>query len=161
MNKGKTIFGILVGLVALGGAYYLYRRYKMGKEKETDMAGIPTTTTISSGGSSAPRNDKFPIAKGSQGDLVKKLQNALIKTYGAGCLPKFGADGKWGNETEACLKKHNEPTVITNMAQIQAIEAKSFSPSVIPVPLNTSPVTYGGTIGTPPPSAGIRTFDTP
>lgn len=155
MNKGKTIFGILVGLVAIGGAYYLYRRYKMGKDKEADLAGIPTPT---SSGSSTPRNDKFPIAKGSKGDLVKRVQNALIKAYGAGCLPKFGADGIWGNETEACLKSHNEPTVFSSEAQIVALEKKggpTYTQSTPPV------VTYGGTIGTPPPSAGIRTFDTP
>ena len=163
MNKGKTIFGILLGLTALGGAYYFYRRWKINKLKAEDMAGIPTasistSTSTTSTSTSASRNDGFPIAKGSRGVLVKRMQNALIKAYGAGCLPRFGADGIWGNETEACLKKNNEPTVFTSEAQIIAIEKKgspTYTQSLPPV------VTYGGTFGTPPPSSGIKTIDTP
>lgn len=159
MNKGKTIFGILLGLTALGGAYYLYRRFTKGKMKQEDLAGIPsTTTTTSSSSPSAPRNDKFPIAKGSRGDLVTRLQNALIKAYGASVLPKFGADGIWGNETENALKSKNEPTVFTSIAQIQVIESKGLSPYVVPPSSPTTVVTTGGTFGTPPPSTGIRTI---
>lgn len=118
MNKGKTIFGILLGAVALAGGYYLYRRLKRSKDKAQDMSGVPTTTTISNiftgtttTTNTGTRNDSFPLAKGSRGDLVKELQKALMILY-PNSLPKFGADGIWGNETEAALKNNNQPTVI-------------------------------------------------
>ena len=121
MNKGKTIFGITLGIVALGGAYWLYSMYRKRKEKEADMANIPQeaaviVTSTTTGGSTTitntgQRNDNFPLAKGSRGTLVKGLQSALMILY-PNSLPKFGADGIWGNETENALKSNNQPTVI-------------------------------------------------
>src|ERR1700741_2759545 len=43
----------------------------------------PPKTTTSSG---------FPLKKGSKGEFVKNLQNALIQKFGAKVLPKYGAD---------------------------------------------------------------------
>ena len=143
MNKGKTIFGILLGVVALAGGYYLYRRYKRSKEKEQDMAGIPTTTvsglysgsTTSSG--TTTRNDNFPLAKGSRGELVKQLQNALMVLY-PNSLPKFGADGIWGAETEAALKNNNQPTVI-NKADFDRIVVASRGGAISTTSTSTTP----------------------
>lgn len=77
----------------------------------------PTTTTSTprpritggySGGSSG-----FPLSNGSSGNNVKLLQQALIKKYGNGILPKYGADGGWGTETQNALISKGLPTVIS------------------------------------------------
>lgn len=62
---------------------------------------------------STSRNDDFPLKKGSKGDAVRQLQQGLIDKYGSSILPKYGADGDFGSETQAALKKKGFPTVVT------------------------------------------------
>jgi len=59
------------------------------------------------------RNDDFPLKKGSKGETVKKLQQALITKYGKQILSKYGADGDFGSETTNALTKLGLPTTIT------------------------------------------------
>ncbi len=61
----------------------------------------------SSGGSS-----DFPLKKGSRGTKVKALQEALISKYGASILPRYGADGDFGNEVATALAKEGLPSQI-------------------------------------------------
>jgi len=63
----------------------------------------------SAGGSS----DDFPLKRGSKGDNVRILQEALIRKYGRSILPKYGADGGFGAETVAALKKVKLPATIS------------------------------------------------
>lgn len=64
---------------------------------------------------SIPKKDKtaFPLKKGSKGDKVRQLQQALIAQHGASILPKYGADGDFGSEMANALKKLNYPTKVT------------------------------------------------
>jgi peptidoglycan hydrolase-like protein with peptidoglycan-binding domain len=59
------------------------------------------------------RVDDFPLKKGSKGENVRRLQEALIAKYGSQTLPKYGADGDFGSETVNALKKLGLPTTIT------------------------------------------------
>lgn len=59
------------------------------------------------------RTDDFPLKKGSKGESVKRLQEALITKYGKSVLPKYGADGDFGSETVSALTKLGLPTTIT------------------------------------------------
>ncbi|HKC35294.1 MAG TPA: hypothetical protein VKB95_04500 [Chitinophagaceae bacterium] len=54
----------------------------------------------------------FPLKKGSKGNNVKLLQEALIAKYGKTILPKYGADGDFGSETVNALKKAALPSSI-------------------------------------------------
>ncbi len=54
----------------------------------------------------------FPLKNGSKGDKVKLLQQALIDNYGKSILPRYGADGFFGNEMIAALKKLNLPSTV-------------------------------------------------
>lgn len=54
----------------------------------------------------------FPLKKGSKGDKVKALQEAIIQKYGKTYLPKYGADGDFGSETVNALKKLKLPSSI-------------------------------------------------
>jgi hypothetical protein len=64
--------------------------------------------------SSSTTTSNFPIKKGSRGEFVKNLQNALIQKYGASVLPKYGADGVWGSELTKALTDNKLKTVIDN-----------------------------------------------
>lgn len=54
----------------------------------------------------------FPLKKGSKGENVRLLQQALIAKHGNSILPKYGADGDFGTETVNALKKAGFPTSI-------------------------------------------------
>lgn len=54
----------------------------------------------------------FPLKKGSKGENVRLLQQALIAKHGRTILPKYGADGDFGSETVAALKKAGLPVNI-------------------------------------------------
>lgn len=58
-------------------------------------------------------SDEFPLKKGSKGEGVRRLQEALIAKYGKSVLPKWGADGDFGSELSAALKKLGLPATIT------------------------------------------------
>jgi len=55
----------------------------------------------------------FPLRRGSKGDNVRILQEALIRKYGANILPKYGADGSFGAEMVAALRKLKMPGTIS------------------------------------------------
>jgi hypothetical protein len=70
------------------------------------VAPVTTPTTVTS---------SFPLKKGSRGELVKNLQNAIIQYFpNEKPLPKYGADGQWGSEVEKFLTDHGLKTVIDN-----------------------------------------------
>jgi hypothetical protein len=58
-------------------------------------------------------SDDFPLRRGSKGDNVRILQEVLIKKYGAKTLPRYGADGDFGSETTAALKKLKMPATVS------------------------------------------------
>lgn len=120
-NKGKYILIGLVVLALVGGGTFLF--FKQRKEKQQALAdnlfdpqpptlpSIPTQTTSSS---TTVSNAKFPLKRGSSGQLVKNIQKALIAKFGRKILPKYGADGHWGSEMQSALKKLKLPTTITS-----------------------------------------------
>jgi peptidoglycan hydrolase-like protein with peptidoglycan-binding domain len=79
--------------------------YNPPKPKATinSSTSTPKTTIDVSG---------FPIKKGSKGNNVRLLQEALIAKYGKSILPKYGADGDFGTETANALKKAGLPATI-------------------------------------------------
>jgi hypothetical protein len=67
----------------------------------------------------------FPLKKGSKNELVKSLQLALIAKYGAGILPKYGADGDFGSETVAALAKAGLPATIDESTYYVIVQGSS------------------------------------
>lgn len=72
--------------------------------KTAPVFTIPKTTADTNG---------FPLKKGSRGNNVRLLQEALITKYGKSILPRYGADGDFGSETTSALKKAGLPATIT------------------------------------------------
>lgn len=116
-GKGKKI--LLVGLSVAATGIVGYFGYQWWKSKRATAAedlpeldlNPPDNTSFTP--PSAPlRNDEFPLKKGSKGARVKQLQQALIDKHGRQVLPKYGADGDFGNEMVAALTKQNYPASI-------------------------------------------------
>jgi len=133
-QKKKIILTTLAvsaaGILGYFGWQYIKRR-KAGKGTDldeilkanntamvSDAFNIPSTNTQvrprvqpSTKSSSSAKSD-FPLKKGSKGELVKQLQEAIISKYGKSILPKYGADGDFGTETINALKKAGLPATI-------------------------------------------------
>lgn len=138
-KKKIIIASIAVGAVGILGYFgwqYLKKRKDTRKAAELDEVlkttsvitnndnnynssyTLPKTTVApksnTSYSASQPAIDKssFPLKKGSKGDNVRLLQEALIAKYGKSILPKYGADGDFGTETANALKKTGLPATI-------------------------------------------------
>jgi hypothetical protein len=125
-NKNKKVLFIGLGIAAAGFLGYLgYNKYKKSKmeadtqadERVTFQPSVKVSQQASVKSNTykaiAPSGSEFPLAKGSKGELVRALQQALIDKYGKVILPKAGADGQFGNEMIAALKKIGLPESIS------------------------------------------------
>jgi len=121
---------VLVGGLALGAiGFGIYKYFDwMGQQKSgergltlPDDPGnlMPAPPSEPPAGTTKPKSSitntiasGFPIKRGSRGEKVKQLQEALIAKYGKAIMPKYGADGVYGSELEKALKDKNLPTTI-------------------------------------------------
>ncbi|MBI2968897.1 MAG: hypothetical protein HYY40_13940 [Bacteroidetes bacterium] len=120
-KKKYLLIGLGVAATGLlsyfGWEYYQKRKKKKEDEEEDSSSNVPLPPQKSAFVPSfftqqQNRNDDFPLKKGSKGAKVKALQNALVAKYGKEILPRFGADGDFGNELLSALKKLNLPETI-------------------------------------------------
>lgn len=154
-EKGKSnkttyvVLGISLGVLSLAGLGYWYFKGRKGttvEDKEEDLfhqVANETTNTAATTYSQSPfpkstassayaPNNSFPLKKGSKGALVKQVQESLIKLYGAGILPKYGADGDFGTETVNALKNKGYKEVIDLTEFTKIITATGASPVTPP-----------------------------
>ena len=116
-SKGKFIL-LGLGVVAIASAgigFYYLTRPKKSKDLTFDNptstpSNNPIVLPVKTGGGSS---SGFPLKRGSRGQLVKNLQEALINKYGTSILPRFGADGHWGSEMQTALIAKGLPTTIS------------------------------------------------
>lgn len=101
-QKTKAI-AIIGGLISVAGIIYLVTYFKKRKQTRGDdqSAKNPLDTVINKVSSAI---SPWPLKKGSNNKYVTELQTALINVYGTSILPKYGADGNWGSETDAAVK---------------------------------------------------------
>ncbi len=93
-NKKKLwIYAIplVIGIIAIF-------KITKGQSKSSFMGGDESSPSTGQGSSSSGKAT-FPLSKGSKGAKVTELQQAI----GVENLPKYGADGDFGSETEAAL----------------------------------------------------------
>lgn len=134
-KKNKTAVYVLVGLGVLAAAgtvvYFATRPTSNTDLINSSAAPLePVPTTSSPGRSSGSSSSGFPLTKGSRGTLVKNIQEALIAKYGAGVLPRFGADGHWGSEMQTALVAKGISTTIDANTFREIVTTKgSESPS--------------------------------
>ncbi len=133
-KKGKYIL-IGLGVIALGtGGFLLIKHLSKNKSNSTTLPPELETTFLPEVTTSRPTSSSssgFPLKKGSKGELVKKLQQVLIKAYGSSILPRYGADGDYGSELESALRSKGLPTVI-DIDSYSKIISKGSSSVTIP-----------------------------
>jgi hypothetical protein len=118
MNKVKKYWlPITIGVI---GVIYILRSMRKTPSVLTGDGQVDTTSGGSGSTPSGTTQAEFPIKKGSKGTLVYRLQLALGKDK----LPKFGADGDFGTETQNALKAATGKTQVDSLAEIDAIAAK-------------------------------------
>lgn len=127
-RSGKKIALIGLGAAAVGtGLFFGWRYFKSQQNKNKSLRDdediVPYTppvqvtpvvqTSYTPSTSYVPQTgSSFPLKKGSRGEKVRQLQNALIARYGASVLPRYGADGDFGSEMTAALKNNGWPEIV-------------------------------------------------
>ena len=118
-NKKKYILiglGVAAtGLLSYFGWEYYQKRKNDNEENDDSSNPLPPQKGAFNPGFfplKPDANDDFPLKKGSRGSRVKAFQNSLIAKHGKELLPRYGADGSFGNEMIAALKKLNLPESI-------------------------------------------------
>ena len=101
MAKNNT--KIIAGIVGAVGIYFILKYY-MDKKKTQPQAEAPATPSKPSNAPVLSAGDNFPLKKGSKGARVAQVQSLLLK-IDKNLLPKFGADGDFGSETEGAILK--------------------------------------------------------
>lgn len=117
-KRGRLPLKVLLysaGAVALGGGAYLLYDYVRNKSvsvynntQETPDIIINNNLPIATSTSQqalATRSDNFPLKRGSKGERVTQLQQALANMIGKEAMnANGGIDGKFGSGTENALK---------------------------------------------------------
>jgi hypothetical protein len=113
--KWYVLTGIAVAgtAVAAGLGYFILAPRKNNNDQtdpQTRFTGeqqteppAETTPRYAPSTPSTPVSSGFPLTRGSRGEYVRNLQNALIQKFGKTILPKYGADGSWGKEMDTAL----------------------------------------------------------
>lgn len=118
MKKNKNAYKLVAGALALVGIYFVYRYVQSTKNKPTPPPSpLPSPTPAPS------PTSVFPLKRGSKGTKVKELQN-LILQFDKKALPKFGADGDFGSETEAALVKLTGKKTINSQSELDSLRTK-------------------------------------
>lgn len=101
-NKKILIISLILLVLLVVGGILIYRNWDSLFGSSKDNTSLDPSTV---------NQDGFPIKYGSRGEAVRLFQEYLLTKDGT-CLPLYGADGAWGNETEACALKVLSKNVI-------------------------------------------------
>ncbi|HRE73649.1 MAG TPA: hypothetical protein PK637_00895 [Flavobacteriales bacterium] len=153
-SNAKKIAIIGLGIAAVGaGTYFGWQYFKSQKNKnvalDDDEETVPYTpsvqttpvqTSYTPAYVPSTTTSSFPLKKGSRGEKVRQLQNALISRYGASVLPKYGADGDFGSEMATALANNGWPATIdeTTFNVITAGSSSSSTSSFYPMTTATN-----------------------
>ena len=114
MTKNNT--KIIAGIVGAVGIYFILKYYMDKKKGEPKVEEPKKPSAVS-----APTvKDVFPLKKGSKGAMVSQVQSLLLK-IDKNLLPKFGADGDFGSETEGAIVKVLGKKTVDGQADIDRL----------------------------------------
>lgn len=154
-SKRIIIASIAVGAAGVLGYFgwqYLKKRKEAKRGNDLDEVLKTTSTSVTNSTSYTPApkytipklkttnssftipktaadTNVFPLQKGSKGNSVRLLQEALISKYGKSILPKYGADGDFGSESVNALKKAGLPATITESTFNVLTEGTKVNPA--------------------------------
>ena len=131
MAKTKNIIAAALALV---GVYFVYQHFSKKGLSNPFTAKEEDKKTSSSGSVSAAK-DSYPLKKGSRGNNVTSLQQLILK-IDKSLLPKYGADGDFGSETESAVQKLLNKKTIDGQNDLNALNLifnKKTFPLVVPI----------------------------
>lgn len=118
-NNGLKV--ILILLPVLAGAGIIAWAYKKQKKSGTIIPPGTSPQTPGNSNSNNPASCTFPLKKGSVNNCVRQLQLALMAKYGISILPKYGADGNWGSETQTAVETATGQSQVNTAADLNII----------------------------------------
>jgi len=138
--SGKLLVIGLTAAVVAGGSFAAFKHFKNSSadEDNTDLESSRRDPNAV-----YKRTDSFPIKKGSQGDRVSQLQQALTTLIGVDNIAKYTTkgqsftDGKFGSATEKALtdsgypKSLDEKTFNSIIQKAAAVVRVVFNPTDI------------------------------
>jgi len=132
MKKNKYLPYVVFGVPIAIGLYFVYRAIKNSvRGKNSDASGGYTKSDdgnvikTESGGSTVTTPkvvQYFPIKRGSKGEKVRDLQNALLAL---GRTEVGTPDGDFGKKTETGLKNETGKTSVDSQTELDALIKKS------------------------------------
>jgi peptidoglycan hydrolase-like protein with peptidoglycan-binding domain len=158
-NKKKVVLATISVAAAGVLGYFGWQYYKKKKEGKSENAGLvfkPTTEIPAPVYNPMPTrdtpvwkttpikqprkskvvnenaedsNNDFPLRKGSKGEKVTALQEALIAKHGKAIMPRYGADGFFGAELLAALRKLKLPASINETTYNVLVQGHTTSKS--------------------------------
>jgi len=138
--SGKLLVLGLTAAVVAGGGYAAYKHFSATTDNSDDT---DLESSRKDPNAVYKRTDSFPIKKGSQGDRVSQLQQALTTLIGVDNIAKYTAkgqsftDGKFGSATEKALtdsgypKSLDEKTFNSIIQKAAAVVRVVFNPTDI------------------------------
>lgn len=162
MNKALKITLIMLPILIGGGVIYAQVKKGQGKKQKDDLLN-QLQKLINQGNSSNASSSQqqaaqaaanqvqaikntgnsgcgYPLKKGSKNSCVTQLQWALINSYGSAILPRYGADGDWGSETESAMLQLAGKNVISSSADLNDTIMQILNKGV-PVEIADNPYT--------------------
>lgn len=94
-NKVKIILVVVFIFIVFGVIYFLRKRKQKFQEQNFEALPPISNTPTAASTTNLEANDSFPLKKGSKGNNVVYLQNALNKFSSS----KITADGVFGEQT--------------------------------------------------------------
>lgn len=143
-SKAKKVVLLSLGTLTLSVLTFLgIKSIKKSKTKNNDdtnqtpdpadlkvpvqsRSNRPANPRLPSGSNGAA----FPIRLGAKGDKVVALQYALIRTYGSGIFPKYGADGIFGSELEGFLRAKGYKIPLSEEEFKKITQTKTQTPAI-------------------------------
>jgi len=152
----------LLGLTAFGLWWFKWRKreetqnendlmFKLAN-KGTDHPGTSSPNTPPSKTPAKPQAN-FPLKKGSRGELVTQLQNALIAKYGKDIFSTKKSTGYFGDETAGFLKGKGFPVAIDEATFKKIVGADNDNTNSSPPTGSPAPSSPKGTSGLTTPQA--------
>lgn len=105
--------------------------------KKTTTKKKAATNNMENYEAETPKSE-FPLKKGSKGENVRLLQEALIAKHGKSIFPKYGADGQFGSEMAKGLAKLKLPATISESVFNVLVQGTKADPSSLAKDLKTA-----------------------
>lgn len=137
----KNITKLVAGALAVVGAYFVFKYF----QKPKTVKGSPENNTDTTKDTTPKPTNGFPLKKGSSGRMVSSIQQWILKIDPT-LLPKYGADGKFGSETESALNKLTGKKTVDSNSDIDKLILKYNQKKF---PLVTSPAGGGSPVFKP------------